>query len=178
MILSLQVQWSWIRTSREQWLCTGLPLQMRRGMIDYTTWYPRETPSNALGGQCQTTSSTTSSQLSTFCLEGSITSEYLLKMTWVFHHLLNLLCLKPNRKKVRSSMLITFESTLPLTKSQFLCQHRWLLSRIIFLSNLPFRYILNWEWLLPLNVANAVRFSQYNNSLRKYHGFTVLHNYY
>lgn len=118
MIPRLQVQWSWIRTSQEQWLCPGLPLQMRRGMTDYTTWCPSGTPSNALGGQWQTTSSTINSQLPTFCLDGSITSGYLLKMTWVFHHLPNPLCLKSKRKKVCASSSITKTSESILT---FLC---------------------------------------------------------
>lgn len=83
-------------------------------MTGCTTWCPNGTPSNALGGQWLIISSTTSSQSSTFCLEGSITSGCLLKMTWAFHHPLSPPCLEPKRKKVCASTLTASNTTLSL----------------------------------------------------------------
>lgn len=100
MILSHQVQLSWIRTPQAQWLCPGVHHQMKRGTTDCTTWCPNGTPSKALGGRRLTTCLTTSSRWSTFCLGGSIISGCLLKTTWVFLRRLSLLHLEPKKKKV------------------------------------------------------------------------------
>lgn len=103
MTQSLQVQWNWTRISWERWLYPGLPLRMRGGMTGCTTWWRSATPPNGRGRSWLTTSSTTSSRLSTCYLGPSITSEFLLKTTSGFRHLLILRHLKSKRKKVCES---------------------------------------------------------------------------
>lgn len=89
MTQSLQAQWTWRRTCREQWQCPGHPHQMRRKTTGCTTWSPSGIPSREPGKLWLTGCSITSTLQLTSCREGSITSESMPGMTWAFPNHLN-----------------------------------------------------------------------------------------